>query len=185
MVVTKNRLRGIIWGKGLIWGSYSLYSYHLLAKRHNEGRLYTRCRGRRNPFLKKALLLKLSRLNLGARIRPSDSFSLGSIPGRPTRWRDTFRFEPLSVSLLSWKLFAWSFWQNHFPRMWKVHFQLTCVAKKLLYLSSLLFSPPPGAIPYKDYKGMCRPVGYGFWGSRSIISVSFLPLLAPCSRCDP
>ena len=118
-------------------GIYSPYSYHLLAKRHNEVRLYTRRRGRRNPFLLiKSLTIKIKPFKqnsvshrkpqkvsnkrkqsnitytsgsgywLGAQIRPGDSFSLGLIPGRPTRWRDTFRFEPLSVSLLSWKLFA-------------------------------------------------------------------------------
>ena len=44
-------------------GIYSPYCYHLLAKRHNEVRLYTRCRGRKNPFLLRALLLKLSHLS--------------------------------------------------------------------------------------------------------------------------
>ena len=35
-----------------------------------------------------------------------------------------------------------------------------------------------GVLPYMGYIGMCRPIGYGFWGSRSLNRVSFLLLSA-------
>ena len=44
---------------------------------------------------------------------------------------------------------------------------------------------PGGVLPYMGYIGMCRGIGYGFWGSRSLNRVSFLTLLLLCSWCGP
>ena len=35
------------------------------------------------------------------------------------------------------------------------------------------FSPGAGVLPYMGYIGMCREIGYGFWGSRSLNKASF------------
>ena len=46
-------------------------------------------------------------------------------------------------------------------------------------------NPGGGVPPYMGYIGMCRGIGYGFRGSRSLNRVSFLTLLILCSWCGP
>ena len=50
----------------------------------------------------------------------------------------------------------------------------------------LFFHPPPrGVLPYMDYIGTCRGIGYSFWGSRSLNRVSFFTFLFLCPWCGP
>ncbi len=55
----------------------------------------------------------------------------------------------------------------------------------LRFLVALVPGGGGGVLPYIGYIGMCRGIGYGFSGSRSLNRVSFLLLLAFCSQCDP
>ena len=59
--------------------------------------------------------------------------------------------------------------------------------KFLLVPTSLKWNlePPRGVLPYMGYRGMCRGIGYGFWGSRSLNRVSFLTILFLCPWCGP
>ena len=53
------------------------------------------------------------------------------------------------------------------------------------FQTELLAPGGGGVLPYMDYIGTCRGIGYGFWGSRSLNRVSFFTLLFLCPWCGP
>ena len=59
------------------------------------------------------------------------------------------------------------------------------MTKKNLTRKYIVSYRPGGVLPYMGYIGMCRPIGYGFWGSRSLNRVSFFLVLAMRSWRSP
>ena len=68
-----------------------------------------------------------------------------------------------------------------FHAQWHCHFNEVLLAPEIVARKSSTnhFWPREGerVLPYMGYIGMCREMGYGFWGSRSLHGGSFLLLL--------